>query len=144
VAVPSSVQRTFKVGRAPDCDIVLADDSVSRHHAELVLTKHGQLFLSDCRSTHGTEVIESGVPRRVAQEFVGPNATVKFGDVAMSVAEVLQALRARFPEIVFPQGAGVDREPERRNPQWPKGARLVRCACGSIKSKGQRCPECGE
>jgi hypothetical protein len=142
VAVPSQAVRTFKIGRAPDCDIVLADDSVSRHHAELLLTAHGQLFLSDCQSTHGTEIIERGVARRVEQEFLGPSALLKFGDVSMPLTELIQALRARFPEIAFPGAPAA--APERESRRWEKGTRLVRCACGSVKPKGQRCQECGE
>lgn len=144
MVVPSSAQRTFKIGRAADCDIILADDSVSRHHAELVVTKQGELFLSDCRSTHGTQVVERGAGRPMTQEVVRREATIKFGEVTITVAELMNALRARYPELTFPASGGADRNVERSSRQWPKGTRLVRCGCGAIKAKSQRCQECGE
>ncbi|MEQ1907928.1 MAG: FHA domain-containing protein [Vicinamibacterales bacterium] len=144
MAVPSSAPRTFKIGRAPDNDIVLADDSVSRRHAELVVTAQGELFLSDCHSRHGTAVVEHGVGRPVRQEVVPRDSTLRFGDVTMTATELMTALADRYPEIASSPGGVPRREAERPSRQWPKGARLVRCACGGIKPKGQRCQECGE
>ena len=142
--VPSSAPRTFRIGRAPDCDIVLADESVSRHHAELVITAQGALYLSDCHSTHGTSLVERGKGRPIKQEVVGPDATLRFGDVTITATELMNALAARYPEVSFPFAGASNREGERPSRQWPKGARLVRCACGGVKPKGQRCQECGE
>ena len=39
--------RTFVIGRSPDADIVLADVSVARQHAELVITDDGRFHLND-------------------------------------------------------------------------------------------------
>lgn len=139
-----SASRTFRIGRSPDCDVVLADDSVSRRHAELVVTAQGELYLSDCHSTHGTSLVERGTGRPIKQEVVRPDATLRFGDVTMTAAELITALAARYPELAFPKGGTPDRGSERPSRQWPKGARLVRCACGGVKPKGQRCQECGE
>ncbi len=46
-------QRTLTIGRAPSCDLVLHDDTVSRRHAELV-REGGRWMLRDLRSTDGT------------------------------------------------------------------------------------------
>jgi hypothetical protein len=45
--------RRLLIGRAPSCDLVLRDDTVSRRHAELV-REGGRWMLRDLRSTNGT------------------------------------------------------------------------------------------
>ena len=94
-----SASRTFRIGRSPDCDVVLADDSVSRRHAELVVTAQGELYLSDCHSTHGTSLVERGTGRPIKQEVVRPDATLRFGDVTttrMACAEAGAAAERNF------------------------------------------------
>jgi hypothetical protein len=138
----------FSIGRAPECDLVIADASVSRRHAELVLLDGGQLYLVDCQSTHGTRLSHGGTVRDVRQEFVEPGAILQFGDVSMPVGDVLAALRAKHPGIAeAPRPSGGPAggpAAARRGNTWARGTRLVRCACGVVKAKGQRCPECGE
>jgi hypothetical protein len=85
----------------------------------------GQLFLVDCQSTHGTRVTRGGRVEAVQQQFVDPDATVSFGDVSLTVRELMDALRP---------GVNMANKP----------LRLVRCRCGVVKPKGRRCPECGE
>jgi predicted component of type VI protein secretion system len=143
----STSPRTFTIGRSPECDLVLADDSVSRRHAELLVLDHGQLFLVDCQSTHGTRLTRRGQMRQVQQEFVEPDAVVSFGDVSLSVGELIEALRAKHPDAALPAHAGAAAAapaPVRHGRTWDRGTRLVRCPCGVVKPKSQRCPECGE
>lgn len=45
--------RTVRVGTADDCDLVLQDDTVSRHHCEIELTEAGYR-IRDLDSTNGT------------------------------------------------------------------------------------------
>lgn len=90
----------------------------------------GQLFLVDCQSTHGTRVARDGRVEPVQQEVVEADATVYFGDVSLTVRELMEALQG------MPPGAAA----AGRN----KAMRLVRCRCGVVKPKGRRCPECGE
>jgi predicted component of type VI protein secretion system len=137
-------EHTYSIGRSPDCDVVLADQSVSRKHAELVVLDGGQLFLVDCQSTHGTTLMHGGTTRPVRQEFLEPDAVVTFGDVAMPVRDLLDAVRSRHPGAKLPARASSSDMPVRRGNTWARGTRLVRCRCGVVKAKGQRCPECGE
>jgi two-component system cell cycle response regulator len=44
------------IGRAPDSDIALADDNVSRRHALIVCEKDGKIFIEDLGSKNGTFV----------------------------------------------------------------------------------------
>ena len=59
--MPAS-EKKFTLGRARDCDIVLADDSVSRRHAELTFLGDGKVLLTDCRSSRGTFLLAGGRP----------------------------------------------------------------------------------
>lgn len=141
-------QQTFSIGRSPECDLVLADQSVSRKHAELLVLDDGQLFLVDCQSTHGTRLSLHGQTRAVQQDFVPLDAIVQFGDVSISILDVVEALREKHPQASLPRpsrAAGAGAPPAGAGGAvWPQGTRLVRCRCGVIKVRGQRCPECGE
>ena len=141
-------QQTFSIGRSPECDLVLADQSVSRKHAELLVLDDGQLFLVDCQSTHGTRVSQHGRTHVVNQDFITLDAIVQFGDVSIAMADIVDALREKHPQAVLPtpsRVAGAGAQAAAGGGQaWPQGPRLVRCRCGVIKVRGQRCPECGE
>ena len=69
-------RRTLVVGRADDCDLPIADPTVSRRHAELDATDAG-LRLRDLGSTNGTFV--DG--RRVTEAVALPGAEIAFGKV---------------------------------------------------------------
>jgi apolipoprotein N-acyltransferase len=51
--------RTFTIGRDKSCDVPIADDSVSRVHAEVWLGSDGALMLADRGSSNGTSLIRS-------------------------------------------------------------------------------------
>jgi adenylate cyclase len=74
--------RTFVVGRTDDCDLPLADPTVSRRHAELDITDSG-LRLQDLGSTNGTFV--DG--RRVSDAVALPGAQIAFGKVGFDLVE---------------------------------------------------------
>lgn len=134
----------FTVGRASDCDVVLADHTVSRRHAELTFLSGGRLLVVDCRSTHGTSLLVGEKHRPITQEWVSPEDTLEFGDLVMPVARLLEAIRHKHPSF----DPGVLQAPSDPAPVgggWAKGTRLVRCACGAIKPKGgAACAACGQ
>jgi adenylate cyclase len=74
--------RTFVVGRTDDCDLPLADPTVSRRHAELDITDSG-LRLQDLGSTNGTFV--DG--RRVSDAVALPGAQIAFGKVGFELVD---------------------------------------------------------
>lgn len=120
----------FTIGRGPDCDIVLADESVSRIHAELAFLESGKLLVTDCRSTQGTYLMpHKGTMRSIRQELVLPVDTLRFGGVTMSVKELLRAIELRHPPVAALP---------------PVGAGLVRCECGAVKVKNNPCEVCGK
>ena len=125
-AIMKEKEHRFSIGRSRDCDVVLADDSVSRHHAELFSLKGGKLFLIDCHSRNGTALIESDRPRSVHQEFISPTDTLLFGSIQISVRELLEIVRLRFHIFSGDNLQAPDPDPPMPK-AWVKGSRLVRC-----------------
>lgn len=54
-----SITNSILIGREPDCDVVIADRQVSRHHATLRLAPDG-VYLEDLNSKNGTHC--NGLP----------------------------------------------------------------------------------
>lgn len=81
--------RKITIGRSTDCDLVLADMSVSRLHAELELLENNRLLLTDCHSSQGTFVIRGGHEEKIKQQTVSKQDLLKFGNITIPVSEVL-------------------------------------------------------
>ena len=79
IALPSG---TVRVGRAPDCDVVVPSPRVSRYHAELSVDAQGAR-VRDLGSTNGTAV--DGRPVREAE--LRPGDRVAFGGVEARLIE---------------------------------------------------------
>jgi len=71
---------TLTIGKAPDNDLVLADDTVSRHHCELVRTAEGVL-VRDLGSTNGTRVAGA----RVNEATFPPGTVIRVGEVEIAL-----------------------------------------------------------
>lgn len=76
---------TLRVGNAPDNDLVLTDDAVSRHHLEIRL-RPNEVRIADRRSTNGTEV--NGV--RVVEAVLKPGQVITLGKTTLRVSAVSQ------------------------------------------------------
>ena len=130
-----AMRRKYTIGRERSCDIPLADDSVSGHHAELEFLEDGKWLLTDCQSTNGTFLLgNGGTPRRLSQSLVSPLDRVRFGAVTLGMRELLEALRLK---------AGIPGPTPEEAPRI-QGRRLIRCPCGGIKTAEAPCPECGQ
>ena len=68
------------LGRSPGCQLVFADDTVSRRHAELRFSD-GRWMLRDLGSVNGTWV--NG--RRVMEAEVAPGDDVQLGGLAIRI-----------------------------------------------------------
>jgi pSer/pThr/pTyr-binding forkhead associated (FHA) protein len=68
-----------RIGRALDNDIVLADASISRHHA-VIESHNGSHVLRDLGSQNGTWLANS----RVTEASLAPGDAVRLGDVALT------------------------------------------------------------
>jgi transcriptional regulator with GAF, ATPase, and Fis domain len=70
----------LRVGKAQDNDLVLADDTVSRHHCELTRANDG-VHVRDLGSTNGTRVQGA----RVSEAIVQPGTVLKVGEVELAL-----------------------------------------------------------
>src|SRR5689334_2227005 len=66
---------TYRIGRGKDCEVQLADQSVSRLHCEIMVAG-GELMLVDAGSKWGTRVNS----RRVDREALRCGAVIELGD----------------------------------------------------------------
>jgi hypothetical protein len=70
----------IRIGRAPECELVLKDSRVSRRHARLH-AREGVLLLTDLGSTNGTRV--NG--HRVTEVVLGAGDRISIGDTSVVV-----------------------------------------------------------
>jgi transcriptional regulator with GAF, ATPase, and Fis domain len=70
------VRSRLTIGSAADNDLVLSDDTVSRHHCELVRAPDG-LHVRDLDSTNGTMIDKT----RIVEAIVDAGSVLKVGDV---------------------------------------------------------------
>lgn len=92
--------RTYIIGRSPHADIILADNSVGHHHAELVSTDDGRYFITDCGGTGGTWLARSAGAdqpgaddwQRLRQAFIGIDDPLRLGDCECRLRQLLQLL----------------------------------------------------
>jgi hypothetical protein len=70
----------LRIGRAPECELVLKDNRVSRRHARLA-ARDGVLVLTDLGSTNGTRVNGN----RVTEVVLGAGDTVQIGETSLVV-----------------------------------------------------------
>jgi len=75
------------IGKAPDNDLVLSDDTVSRHHCELVRAPDG-IHVRDLESTNGTKIDGT----RVREAMVQPGSVLKVGEVEISFRPAAQRI----------------------------------------------------
>jgi uncharacterized membrane protein YhaH (DUF805 family) len=83
--------RKITIGRSTECDLVLADISVSRIHAELELLENNRLLLTDCHSSQGTFVIRDVHEEKIKQQTVSKHDLLRFGNITIPVSEILTA-----------------------------------------------------
>ncbi|MCM2421369.1 FHA domain-containing protein [Streptomyces sp. RKAG293] len=119
--------RSYRIGRDPQSDVVLSDDRVSWHHAVL-RPATGHWMLEDDDSTNGTYA--DG--QRVRLSSVGPGSVIRFGDAADGPLAVLSApavdrpAEVRRPSAVsHPAATSTFRRPSSVRP-LPSTARTVR------------------
>ncbi len=85
------------IGKAPDNDLVLTDDTVSRHHCEILKAPDG-IHVRDLGSTNGTKIDGT----RVREAMIQPGSVLKIGEVevifrpATQRVDVLPSERTEF------------------------------------------------
>ncbi len=124
------ILQRFTIGRDRSCDLPLADDSVSGLHAELALLVGQRLRVTDRDSTNGTWLRQlDGSEERLRSGWVSPNDELRFGEVTLTMHQILDALRLKEPRRLAGIGSATDRK--------------VRCSCGWVRPQHGQCPGCG-
>ena len=78
---------TTSVGKGEDCDVVLADATVSRNHFQIINDGQGYL-VRDLGSTNGTWLEDS----RIKEAYLKPGAKIKAGEVLLRFQPVSEAV----------------------------------------------------
>jgi transcriptional regulator with GAF, ATPase, and Fis domain len=95
------IRDVLRIGKASDNDLVLSDDTVSRHHCELSRARDG-IHVRDLGSTNGTKVQGA----RVTEAVASPGSVLKVGEVEIILrasvrsAEVLPSDKTRFGDAL--------------------------------------------
>ncbi|HEY2517876.1 MAG TPA: sigma-54-dependent Fis family transcriptional regulator, partial [Polyangiaceae bacterium] len=76
-----------RIGKSGDNDLVLTDDTVSRHHCELLRAPDG-VHVRDLDSTNGTRVDGT----RIREAVLGAGQVLKVGEVEISIRPTQQRL----------------------------------------------------
>jgi transcriptional regulator with GAF, ATPase, and Fis domain len=93
----AALRDVLRIGKASDNDLVLSDDTVSRHHCELLTAADG-VRVRDLGSTNGTKVQGA----RVTEAIAAPGSVLRVGEVEIILrasvrsAEVLPSERTQF------------------------------------------------
>ena len=98
---PPQAGRSFLIGRAPECDVVIEATNVSWHHARLTFI-NDRVLVEDLGSSNGTAV---GTPQnRVSRAEVAPSETIFLGNFRFPLERLGSATNAsrkravRLPE----------------------------------------------
>lgn len=86
---------TTVIGRAPECEVCLLDNGLSRRHSAIE-TSGGKSYLVDLRSKNGSFV--NGV--RVDREALQPGDVIRLGEVLFTLAD--EASSAGGPTLIEP------------------------------------------
>src|SRR6266436_3629543 len=84
------IDKKIKVGKAPDNDLVLPDDTVSRHHCELE-RRADVVWVKDLGSTNGTRIAGS----KITEALAPPGSVLRFGEV-----EVVVRASPQHPDVL--------------------------------------------
>ena len=87
VRIPAELGAVVKIGKAPDNDLVLNDDTVSRYHLTLGRVAEG-LQVKDLGSTNGVRVAGA----KIKEAIVEPGAVVRAGEVELAIRVELRGV----------------------------------------------------
>jgi hypothetical protein len=113
---------TKTAGRGSECDIVLDDDSVSRVHVNIEVTKEGYLAVRDAGSANGTFLNRNGHWIRVKKVILGTQDRLKLGDLEVPLDRLLTAF-GTHGRVQLREGYSVRGKPLVFHQQFPDQAR---------------------
>jgi pSer/pThr/pTyr-binding forkhead associated (FHA) protein len=94
--------RVLRVGRSPECEVVVDDPSLAPLHAILEVESEGRIHLRDLPGNSGVVLVRDGRRIRVKDQIVLLTDTLEFGDVALGVGDLLRRAVAAAGKPVPP------------------------------------------
>ncbi|GAC1355852.1 MAG: hypothetical protein NVSMB47_09280 [Polyangiales bacterium] len=91
--IPGEIGASVKIGKAPENDLVLTDDTVSRQHLSITRTVEG-LLVRDLGSTNGVRI--GGA--KIKEAIVEPGALVRAGEVELAIRIELKGIEVPASE----------------------------------------------
>ena len=99
--------KSFLVGRSKECEVVIADPTVSRRHAEFIVKSETEFVLVDCGSKFGTFLRHGDDWKQVTSTPVKIDDRIRLGQHETSIrtimSVVLEGLRRTTAAAVAPE-----------------------------------------
>jgi hypothetical protein len=95
-----------QIGRDPDADIVLQDDTVSRRHAEIELLSEDHIQVRDLGSKNGTWLSQHGSRKPISLSKVSIQEDLMFGSHTISAKTLIKEMK-RLQTLATPQRYGI-------------------------------------
>ena len=94
----------YQIGRSSATDIQIDDRSVSRIHAELIVTKDGSYYLTDCGSGGGSFIALGGEWTPIQQQYISATDNILLGRYQTTAQQLIAMLKD-------PQGNSAEQTP---------------------------------
>lgn len=82
----------YQIGRSSATDIQIGDRSVSRIHAELIVTRDGSYYLTDCGSG-GSFLARGGEWVPIQQQYIGAADNILLGRYQTTAQQLIAMLK---------------------------------------------------
>ena len=83
----------YQISRSSAADIQIDDSSVSRIHAELIVTRDGSYYLTDCSSGAGSFIARDGEWAPVQQQYIGATDNILLGRYQTTAQQLIAMLK---------------------------------------------------
>ena len=94
----------YRIGRSSAADIKIDDSSVSRTHAELIVTRDGSYYLTDCDSGGGSFIASGGEWAPIQQQYIRATDKILLGRYQTTAQQLIAMLKD-------PQGNSAEQPP---------------------------------
>ena len=83
----------YQIGRSSAADIQIGDSSVSRIHAELIVTRDGSYYLTDCGSGGGSFIASGGEWAPIQQQYISATDNILLGRYQTTAQQLIAMLK---------------------------------------------------
>jgi hypothetical protein len=131
--------RRYRIGRAETNDVVLAEATVSREHAELTELGGGRFSIKDLGSTYGTSIRRGQDWDKIGEAELQQDTPLRLGEYQTTVAGLLRDTDRTMVRATTPAPSAPPSPPKARAPQSAPAANSTPAA-GSAASAGSAAP----